>query len=83
MTDFVLPPDEITDDNRYSVMELRDGCPHEIAATSRDGLGLCLVTLAEDRRGAGDNSAPVLGVLDRLERRWVSGLYYAKGTAAA
>ena len=82
MTDFVLPPDEITDDNRYGVYDLRDGLPHDIAATSRDGLGLCLVTLAEDRREAGDNSAPVLGVLDRETRQWICGLWRLKGNAA-
>ena len=79
MTEFTIPPDAITEDNRFAVMELRDGRPFEVAATSRDGLGLCLVTLAEDRRGAGDTGTPVLGVLDRQERQWICGLWQPKG----
>ena len=79
MSEFTIPPDKVTEDSRYAVMELRDGRPREVAATSRDGLGLCLVTLAEDRRGAGDTGTPVLGVLDRQERRWICGLWRPKG----
>lgn len=65
------------EDSRYSVYELRDGEPRELAATSRDGLGITLVTLAEDRRAAGEAAHP-FGVLDRLERRWICGLWQPK-----
>jgi hypothetical protein len=46
-----------------------------IAETSREGIGLALVTLEEDRRKLEDPGNPVIGVLDQQERRWLSGVW--------
>lgn len=46
-----------------------------IAETSKEGIGVTLIALAEDRAGLEDPGNPVIGVLDQIERRWLSGVW--------
>ncbi len=66
---------EPTEENRYGLYG-RDGNDiYRIAETSRDGIGTALVQLAEDRREAGESATEIIGILDRIERRWITGLW--------
>lgn len=49
--------------------------PHRVAECERDAIGTTLVTLADDRRAAGEPTAEVFGVLDQERRQWISGLW--------
>lgn len=77
----VLIDEEPTEETRYGVYELgyRPGeatqGPVRVAETSREGIGGCLVQLADDRREAGDPITPIVGVLDQIERRWITSLW--------
>lgn len=46
-----------------------------IAETSREGIGPTLAALADDRAELDDPGNPVIGVLDQVERRWLSGVW--------
>ena len=69
---------EIRDDNRYGLYRLTPDGPQRIAETSKEGIGPALVMLAEDRLELEIYVAEVIGVLDRQERWWVSGLWHPR-----
>lgn len=52
------------EDTRYRIYTLVDGVPEELARTSRDGIGLCLVTLREEEQITNDDR---VGILDRID----------------
>jgi hypothetical protein len=60
---------------RYGIYVLREGEPHRVAECERDAIGTCLVSLADDNVQAGETQAQTFGVLDQVERRWISGLW--------
>lgn len=65
---------EPTEENRYGLY-VADPELHRIAETSKDGIGTALVTLADDRAEAGESATEVIGIFDRIERRWISGCW--------
>jgi len=50
--------------SRFRVYVLRDGEPHELCSTNRDGLGLALTTMHEEGDLTDDDR---VGILDRVE----------------
>lgn len=74
----IVEPDP-TEEDRYGlyVRDLVDGKRElrRIAETSLDGIGSTLLQLADDRRELGGSPTEVVGVLDRIERRWISGVW--------
>jgi hypothetical protein len=72
---------EPTEENRYGLYG-RDGDNiYRIAETSKEGIGTALVQLAEDRRENGESAVEIIGVLDRIERRWITGLWPRRASA--
>lgn len=63
--------------DRYSIYVLRAGERRRLADTSRDGIGITLVTLAEEGEITQLDS---LGILDRETRKWIANPW-AKGGA--
>lgn len=79
MTELLLDPETFaprTEEEKYRLYERgADGELILVATTgTAEGVGVALVTLADDRREAGD-PAPIVGVLDGLAGRWISGLW--------
>jgi hypothetical protein len=72
--------DDVTEETRYGLYRLgvHRGQTHgplepiRLATTSKEGIGLTLVQLAEDR---GDDDPEIIGILDRIERRWICSLW--------
>ena len=65
-------------DSRYLLYELRHGTPHLLAeAPDAQGLGLALVTIAEENREAGEPCG-IVGVLDNESRRWLTSMWVTK-----
>ncbi len=62
------PPTEST---RYGIYGRGPNGPALIAYTAKDGIGTALVQLAEDD----DYPCEIRGVLDRIERKWITGLW--------
>lgn len=66
---------EPTERERYGLY-VRDGRGiRREAATDKDGIGTALVQLADDREANGESATELVGVLDRIERRWISGVW--------
>lgn len=65
-----------TEATRYGIYELRRGKPERLVETDKEGIGPALVQLCEDRHDCGDTEAPVIAVLDQIERRWICGLWH-------
>ena len=76
----IVVDEVVTTENRYAIYELGEREPGVkgpvlIAETSKEGIGACLVQLADDRAAAGDDAVPIVGVLDQLNRRWITSLW--------
>lgn len=66
---------EPTEETRFGLyVQDRDGL-HRVAETDKDGIGAALAQLAEDRREVGGSDTEIIGVLDRIERKWLTGLW--------
>lgn len=68
--DAYAPRDE---ENRYRLYERGQGGELVLVATTgtAEGVGVALVTLADDRQEAGE-VVPIVGVLDGLAGRWIT-----------
>jgi hypothetical protein len=72
--------DDVTEETRYGLYRLgvHRGQTHgplepiRLCTTSKAGIGTALVQLAEDR---GSDDPEIIGVLDRIERRWICSLW--------
>lgn len=65
-----------SEEDRYGLYYREpNGTLHRGAATSLDGIGRTILQLADDRRRAGLSPTEIIGVLDRIERRWLSGIW--------
>jgi hypothetical protein len=84
--------EEFGPDERYQIWErpryvghLEEGRAHasepRLIATcpSAEAVGVALVQLAEDRAEAGTYHAPIIGVLDSENGRWVTGMWPGGG----
>lgn len=60
---------------RCETCEGRGSALQRIAETSKEGIGPTLAALADDRAELEDPGNPVIGVLDQVERRWLSGVW--------
>lgn len=80
VTEYDCEYDVLFDDetNRYGIYRLVEGRPVRICETSKGGIGAALVQLADDRTDETGYEAEVLGILDRLERKWVTSLWSPK-----
>lgn len=67
---------EPTEEERYGLYYREpSGELHRVAETDLDGVGRTILQLADDRRECGLSPTEIIGVLDRIERRWLCGIW--------
>jgi hypothetical protein len=75
--------EEFGPDERYRIFERQRNPDYAavLIATcpSAEAVGVALVQLAEDRAEAGTYHAPIIGVLDSENGRWVTGMWPGGG----